>query len=473
MSGWSRRRKRSKAGDTIAHVTQLISARLMQAPAPDRLEILDAVIEVDAAGVITTVESADSDAGRALAAADGERLVTPPGTVLLPGLVDLHVHAPQWPQLGTGLDLPLERWLFEYTFPLEARYADLAFARPVWADLVDGLLAHGTTTAVYFATVDVAATTALAEAAAHAGQRAYVGRVAMDHPDGTPAWYRDADAAAGVAASARSIDEIRALDGGRSLVQPIVTPRFTPACTDELLHGLGALAAATDTLVQTHASESDWAHAHALERFGVTDCAALDAAGLLRPGTVLHHGNHVTDADASLLVARGAGIAHCPLSNAYFANAVLPTRRLVERGVRMGLGTDVSGGASPSLLHTVHEAVTVSRILADGVDKTRPADERGVAGSAIDTTFGFWLATLGGAELLGAPVGLLAPGRRFDAVLVDTTSKGGSLRVFADIDTPERVFEKVVRLAGPPDILGVWVDGRPVVTTPRMGPMAA
>ena len=84
-------------------------------------------------------------------------------------------------------------------------------------------------------------------------------------------------------------------------------------------------------------------------------------------------------------------------------------------------------------------------------------------GSAIDTTFAFWLATLGGASVLGVPVGLLAPGRRFDAVLVDTTSRRGSLRVWPEVDTPERVFEKMVRLAGPADITGVWVDGRRVV----------
>jgi guanine deaminase len=447
-------------------VPLIVSATVMQTPAPDQLEVVrDAVIAVDDAGAITEVEAASSTAGARLLASDAEHLATPPGTVLIPGLVDLHVHAPQWPQLGTGLDLPLERWLLEYTFPLEARYTDLAFARPVWTDLVDGLLRHGTTTATYFATVDVAATTALAEAASKAGQRAFVGRVAMDHPEGTPEWYRDPSAAAGVGASARSIDEIEAIDAGRGLVRPIITPRFTPACTDDLLRGLGELAAATGTLVQTHSSESDWAHGHALARFGTTDTAALDAFGLLRRGTVLAHANHVTHDDADRIRDRGAGIAHCPLSNAYFANAVLPVRRLVGRGVGIGLGTDVSGGASPSLLGQAQDAVTMSRLLTDGIDRGKAPADRGVPGSAIDATFAFWLATLGGASVLGAPVGLLAPGRRFDAVLVDTLSRRGSLRVWPGLDTPERVFEKLVRLAGPSDITGVWVDGRRVAGT--------
>ena len=304
----------------------------MQTPAADRLEVIeDAVIEVGDGGIITAVEASDTDAGRALLRSDADGVTAAPGTILIPGLVDLHVHAPQWPQLGTGLDLPLERWLFEYTFPLEARYADLAFARPVWADLVAGLLRQGTTTATYFGTVDLDATTALAKAAMDAGQRAYVGRVAMDHPEGTPEWYRDASAEAGIRASARFI-EIRAIDAGRGLVQPIITPRFTPACTDPLLRGLGELAATTGALVQTHCSESDWAHGYSLERFGTTDAAALDAFGLLRRGTVLAHADHVTASDADVIRERGAGIAHCPLSNAYFANAVLPVRRLVVRG---------------------------------------------------------------------------------------------------------------------------------------------
>lgn len=445
-------------------MASVIAATVMQTPDPDRLQVLeDAVIAIDDEGVIESIDPADSDTGRARLEGASTVMATSEGSVLLPGLIDLHHHAPQWPQLGTGLDLPLERWLFEYTFPLEARYTDLEFARTVWADLVPTLLAHGTTTAVYFATVDVGATSALAQAAVDAGQRAFVGRVAMDDPDGTPDWYRDASAGAGVAASARSIDEINAIDAGRGLVRPMVTPRFTPACTDDLLRGLGTLAASSGTLVQTHCSESDWAHGHPLARFGVTDTSALDGFGLLRRGTVLAHADHVTDADAAVIRDRGAGIAHCPLSNAYFANAVLPVRRLTAAGTRIGLGTDVAGGASPSLLRQVHEAVTMSRLLEDGVDPARPAGARGVRDSAIDTTLAFWLATVGGADVLGLPVGLLEPGRRFDAVLVDTTSRRGSLRVWPGLDDPARTFEKVVRLAGPSDIVGVWVDGRQVI----------
>ena len=115
-------------------------------PTPELLEVLaDVVIAVDALGtIVAVVPQGSPDADGLLARATDVRHLTG-SQRLLPGLVDLHIHAPQWPQLGTGLDLPLERWLFEYTFPLEARYADEGFARDVWAHMVPTLLAHGTT----------------------------------------------------------------------------------------------------------------------------------------------------------------------------------------------------------------------------------------------------------------------------------------------------------------------------------------
>lgn len=440
----------------------IVIGDVLQTPSPDALQHLERVaIAVDDHGVITSVANppptAPDDVVVELAA----------GQYLLPGLVDLHVHAPQWPQLGTCLDLPLERWLFEHTFPLEARYADPVFAAAVWSDLVGSLLRHGTTTAAYFAANDEASAVALAAECVAQGQRAFVGRVAMDHPDGTPEWYRDVSASAGVDASARSIAAIRGIDAGRDLVRPIVTPRFAPACTDALLAGLGELAAATGVAVQTHGSESDWAHAYALERFGVTDTVALERFGLVARGTILAHANHITDDDAAVLAASSALIAHCPLSNAYFADAVLPVRRLIDAGVPMGLGTDVAGGASPGLLAQCQHAVTMSRVLRDGVDARQPSAQRGTADPALDVITAFWLATAGGAAAAGLPVGLLAPRRRFDAIVVDTTREGGSIRRWPGLDDdPARVFEKIVRLAGPQDISAVWVDGRQVISRP-------
>ncbi len=436
--------------------------RVMQTPTRDQLDTGDRVIVVDE-GTIVATHDASSDVAATATAATADVTTIPEGSVLMPGLVDLHIHAPQWPQLGTALDLPLEKWLFEHTFPCEARFADANFARVVYADLVGSLLAHGTTTAVYYSSVHRQATIELARACAAAGQRAFVGRVAMDHPEGTPEWYRDADARSALADSEASIDEVRSVAGPDGIVEPILTPRFGPACTDELLAGMGELAAASGVRVQTHCSESDWQHGYAFERFGMSDTEMLDRFGLLADHTILAHADFVSSADMGLIAGRGAGIAHCPLSNAYFGNAVFPARRALDAGVRVGLGTDIAGGARAGVLQQCHDAVTVSRLLDDGVDASIAADRRGVANSAIDTVTAFWLATAGGAEALGVPVGLLDVGRRFDALVVDLDRRGGAIRYWADIDDDARLFEKIVRLAGPDDISTVWVDGRTVV----------
>ena len=445
-------------------MTLAVAGTLMQTPAPDHLTVIDGVVEVDDAGTVTAVHdrstSQGAAAGRAALDSAVDRVDLAPGTFLLPGLVDLHVHAPQWPQLGTGLDLPLERWLFEYTFPLEARYADAEFAAAVWDDLVPTLLAHGTTTAVYHSSNHLEATTALAQACARHGQRALVGRVAMDHPSGTPEWYRDATASEGVNASAASIESVEAL--GSPLVEPVITPRFAPACTDALLEGLGELAESTGARTQTHCAESDWHCGYARDRFGTTDPTALDRFGLVRPRTVLAHADHLTADDMALVSGRQAGVAHCPLSNAYFANAVFRVRRALAASVGVGLGSDISGGARPGLLGVCQDAVTVSRMLEDGVDPALGATDRGVPESRIDTVTAFWLATAGGAAVVDLPVGLIEPGRCFDAIAVRTDRPGGAIRLWEEFDDDARVFEKLVRLAATDDISHVWVNGASV-----------
>jgi guanine deaminase len=439
-------------------MTTRVRGTVMQTPNQRALQILhDVVVEVDADGVIESVTAAADLAPDIVATVD---VSLPDTAVLLPGVVDTHNHAPQWPQLGTGLDIPLERWLFEHTFPLEARFADVAYAISVGSHLVPTLLARGTTTADLYGSTPFEATTALAQVCADRGMRALVGRVGMDHPEGTPEWYRDADADIGISNSAASIHQIRAI--GSLLVEPIVTPRFIPACTDALLSGLAELAAASDVRIQTHCSESDWEHQYVIDRTGITDTAALEQFGLLRRSTVLAHADLVSDDDLGIIGQHGAGVAHCPLSNAYFSNGVFPARRALAAGVHVGLGTDVAGGAEPGVLGQCSHAVTASRYLEVGVDSAASPELRGVADSRIDIVTAFWMATLGGAELLDLPVGLLAPGRRFDAFVVDeAVSPVTSLRRW-DVDTDERWFEKVMRLATPADITDVWVDGRRV-----------
>jgi guanine deaminase len=438
----------------------------LHAPERGRLECLkDALIVVAADGAISAVYEAESAAAGAAAArlAQGGNLVTlGPQHWVLPGMVDLHVHAPQWPQLGEALDLPLEDWLQKFTFPLESRYADTAFARQVYESLVANLLANGTTTAMYFATLHLEATKALAEICLRRSQRALIGRVAMDNPQQCPDFYRDASAESAERETREFIGYVRGLPGSQGLIYPVITPRFIPSCTDDLLVRLGKLAQQSGCHVQTHCSESDWQHHYVLERCGRTDTAALDAFGLLSRRTVLAHGNFVDDADAAVIGARGAGIAHCPLSNVYFSDAVLPLRRILDAGVHVGLGTDVAGGASPSVLENARHALINSRLLESGVDARVKRAERRQPDSRIDATTAFWLATSGGGIALDLPLGVFAPGYQFDACVLDVAAANSNLRV-AERDLPETVLQKVIYGASRANISQVWVANRRVV----------
>jgi guanine deaminase len=167
----------------------------VHAPVVGAVEILPrALMVVDREGSIQEMrpDVAADDLSLRQWRAEGRLTELGPHQMLLPGLVDLHVHAPQFPQAGTALDVPLEVWLQRHTFPLESRYADLDFATEVYGRLVETLLAHGTTTALYFGTIHLPATQRLAEICLARGQRALVGRVAMDHPEQCPPFYRDA-----------------------------------------------------------------------------------------------------------------------------------------------------------------------------------------------------------------------------------------------------------------------------------------
>jgi guanine deaminase len=367
--------------------------------------------------------------------------------------------------MGKALDVPLEVWLQKYTFPLEAKFADLDFACEVYSELVDGLLANGTTTALYFATVHAPASLALARICLQKGQRALVGKVVMDDPEQCPDFYRDRDAASAVEETRSFIEAVRELDRSeRPLVQPVITPRFIPSCTDEALKGLGDLARRYGCHVQTHCSESDWAKEFVETRCGRSDASSLDGFGLLTRHTILAHSNFIDGQDMDLIQARGAGIAHCPLSNFYFANAVFPLRTALERQMHVGLGTDVSGGYSPSLFDGCRHAMSASRTQQSGVHAHLPPQERGARGEPINHQEAFWLATAGGAEALDLPTGSFRPGHEFDALLLDTRAAASNIGIRQGEDTAEDIFQKIVLNATRANVASVWVSGRKVRT---------
>ena len=285
----------------------------------------------------------------------------------------------------------------------------------------------------------------------------------MDDPQANPAFYRDPSTEEALADTERFIQEVQAIaKTAPQGVYPVVTPRFVPSCTDEGLAGLGALAQKYDVHVQTHCSEGQWEHDFVQERFGKTDTEVLQDFGLLREKAVMAHGNFISPADGARFVETGAAVAHCPISNAYFANGVIPIKRLKEQGVTIGLGTDISGGFSPSLYDNIKQAVMSSRMLEDGVDVTLPQNTRGVADSRISVIDAFSLATKGGGEALKLPVGVIKEGYAFDVQVIDTRQKENPLPDFGVFTSPEARLQKILYLATMQNIRQVWVQGKKV-----------
>ncbi|MEI6875429.1 MAG: guanine deaminase [Spirochaetota bacterium] len=442
-----------------------ILAKGFHMPRREKVEVLtDALVTVGLDGRIESLlqpEEVGYEAMRRAATQGGTLVRLPEGSYLLPGLIDSHVHASQYPQLGQALDVPLEEWLYKYTFPLEARYADLAFARRTYSLLVDDLISIGTTTALYYATIHQDATRLLADICLEKGQRALVGKVAMDHREQCPDYYRDASADDAIRGTADLFDYVRSNpDNADGRVLAVVSPRFIPSCSDAALEGLGAYARDSGCHVQTHCSEGDWEHRFVIERFGMTDTESLDRFGFLGRKSVLGHAPHLTQGDMDIFKSRGSAVSHCPLSNSYFGGAVFPLRSALERGLHVALGTDISGGPSSSMFEAMRETIAVSRMLETGNDPAFPPEERrGRQNSRIDFRDAFYIATTGGGIALDLPIGNFTPGYLFDAIAVDSTAKQGSIRLWEDLDIGEKILQKIVYTATRPNIASVWVGG--------------
>lgn len=386
------------------------------------------------------------------------------GQYLMPGLVDLHCHAPQWPQAGKGLDLPLYDWLQNYTFPLENRYQDVDFAQAIYQDVTKTLLANGTTSAVYFASIHRESTELLAQTCLDLGQRAYVGKINMDNVEQCPDFYRENDIAQAFAETEAFVSNVFALQGNDSgLVSPVITPRFVPSCTPEMLNKLGSLVQKYDLHMQTHCSESDWARDYALQHYGKSDVQIYADAGLLNNKSVLAHSIFLTEQDIELIKQFNAGIAHCPLSNMFFANAAMQTRELLDSGVQIGLGSDIAGAPSPSIFRAAFDAVAHSRVREEGVDVAVSTGERGTANARISFVEAFWMATAGGAQVLDAKTGVLSEKHHFDAIVLEASPLIGNLRIWPEFDTPRDILEKMVCLAQKENIQQVWVQGKRVI----------
>lgn len=256
-----------------------------------------------------------------------------------------------------------------------------------------------------------------------------------------PDYYRDESVEEALKTTRESIDYIRKIDPGFSLVCPIITPRFAPSCTSDLLSELGQLAKAEKLPIQTHMSENLKEVELVKELFPDQETYAhvYDTHGLLNDRTILAHCVHISAEEVKLCADRGAGIAHCPISNTGLTSGEAKVRWIIEHGVKVGLGTDCSGGYSPSILESARQASNVSRhVCMKSTLDTKDTPQLALAEI-------LYLATLGGAHVcsLQDRVGNFVVGKEFDALLIDPGVEGGNVDIFEeDAAEWDRVLSK-------------------------------
>ena len=285
--------------------------------------------------------------------------------LILQSFADLHLHAPQYPMLGMGMDLPLLDWLNTYTFPTEARFADPDYAREVYRRLARELIENGTTRVCMFSSLHREATLILMEELEKAGVTGYVGKVNMDR-NGIPALQEETEE------SRR--ETLRWLEECRDFrhVKPILTPRFTPSCTNELMDFLGKLAAERGLPVQSHLSENTGEIAWVKELH--PDCGqyweTYAKYGLWNDRTLMAHCVWSDARERAAMRVAGVTVVHCADSNQNICSGTAPVRVMLKEGLKVALGSDIAGGDHLSMFDVVAASIRASkaRRILDGWD---------------------------------------------------------------------------------------------------------
>ena len=359
--------------------------------------------------------------------------------LILPSFADLHLHAPQYPMLGMGMDLPLLEWLNAYTFKTEARFADTGYARRVYRSLAAELIAGGTTRVAMFSSRHTDATLILMEELERAGVTGYVGKVNMDRNSGVAQETTE-----------ESLREtLRWLEGCRfDHIKPILTPRFTPSCTDELMAALGRLAAERDLPVQSHLSETTGEVAWVKELH--PECGqyweTYEKYGLWKPGTIMAHCVYSDGRERAAMAKAGVWAVHCAASNVNICSGTAPVRRLLEEGVSVALGSDVAGGDQLAMSRVVVNSIQASKIRA--METGEPF---------LTVPEAFYLGTAAGSRYFGGGEGF-ALGHPLHAMVVDEAAFPEPTR---ELTLAER-FERAVYLMDKNSIAAVYSEGRRV-----------
>ncbi|CAG7713642.1 unnamed protein product [Allacma fusca] len=327
---------------------------------------------------------------------------------------------------------------------MEARFQDPAFARSCYKKVVQRTLCNGTTTASYFATIHRQATEILADVVEQCGQRALIGKVCMDL--NSPDNYVES-----TTESLKSTEDfiLGMLKRKCTRVRPVITPRFALSCSEELLTGLGALAKKHKVFIQTHLCESEEEIVRAKKLFPhhKNYAEVYSTTGLLTNNAIMAHCVFLNEDELALMKNSNAGIAHCPTSNMCLLSGLCPVRKYLNAGLKVGLGTDVSGGYSPSILEAMRHAILASKVLnitSNSSNEHVPLMYKEV----------FYLATLGGAEALSldSTIGNFEVGKSFDALHIDIASTGSPIHLFPG-ESLDDMIQKFIMLGDDRNII--------------------
>ena len=323
-----------------------------------------------------------------------------PNQLIIPGMIDTHVHYPQTDMIAAYGEQLLQ-WLETYTFPTERRFSDLAHAREVADFFLSELLRNGTTTACVFGTVHPASVDAFFEAAETRNLRMIAGKVMMDR--NCPAYLRDTPQT-GYDESKTLIEKWH----GRGRLSYAVTPRFAPTSSPEQLAKAGQLLAEyPDVYLHTHVAENrdevQWVSELFPDSRSYLD--VYHQHGLVKARSVLAHCIYLDEDDKQLMAEQGAAASFCPTSNLFIGSGLFDLLEAKQHGMRVGIGTDVGGGSSFSLLQTVNEAYKVTQM----------------CGNKLSPFQALYLATLGGAKALylDDKIGNFAVGKEADFVVLN------------------------------------------------------
>ena len=367
--------------------------------------------------------------------------------LIIPGLTDLHVHAPQYTFRAMGMDMELLEWLETNTFPEEAKYQDLEYARRAYRIFTDNLKRSATTRACIFGTIHRDATLLLMDQLEQSGLVTYVGKVNMDR--NCPDYLREESAEESGIQTVEWIKDV--LHKKYQNTMPILTPRFTPSCSDELMENLKKIQMYYQIPVQSHLSENPgeiawvkelcpWSefYGDAYDRFGLfgADCK-----------TVMAHCVYSGKEEQQRMKENGVFIAHCPESNMNLSSGVAPVRTFLEEGMHVGIGSDVAGGSTENLFKAMALAIQASKLrwrMQD--DSLKPLTLEEV----------FYIATKGGGEFFGN-VGSFEPGFELDAVVLNDTRIVHS----QNLDVRERL-ERMIYLADEREVRAKYVRGREI-----------